>query len=54
MIHKALVPGGDLVFASEYSILMAAAHPHWITDEDLRKTWPVNGNSLEANVARAG
>ena len=26
---------------------MAAAHPHWIADEDGRKTWPVNGYSVE-------
>ncbi|MGL9622886.1 class I SAM-dependent methyltransferase [Bradyrhizobium sp. U531] len=47
MIHKALVPGGDLVFTAEHPIFMAAAHPHWITDEDGRKTWPLNGYSLE-------
>jgi SAM-dependent methyltransferase len=47
MIQKALVPGGDLVFTAEHPIFMAAAHPHWITDEDGRKTWPVNGYSLE-------
>ncbi|MXQ14629.1 class I SAM-dependent methyltransferase [Microvirga makkahensis] len=47
MIHKALVPGGDLVFTTEHPIFMAAAHPHWITDEDGRKTWPVNGYSIE-------
>ena len=47
MINKALVPGGDLVFTIEHPIFMAAAHPHWIADEDSRKTWPVNGYSLE-------
>lgn len=26
---------------------MVAAHPHWIADEDGRKTWPVNGYSIE-------
>ncbi|HEX7911912.1 MAG TPA: hypothetical protein VF534_27990 [Paraburkholderia sp.] len=26
---------------------MAAAHPHWISDEYGRKTWPVNGYSVE-------
>jgi SAM-dependent methyltransferase len=46
-IHKALVPGGDLVFTIEHPIFMAAAHPHWIADEDGRKTWPVNGYSRE-------
>jgi len=46
-IHKALVPGGDLVFTIEHPIFMAAAHPHWIADEDGRKTWPVNSYSHE-------
>lgn len=47
MIHRALAPGGDLVFTIEHSIFMAAAHPHWIEDEDGCKTWPVNGYSIE-------
>lgn len=46
-IHHALAPGGDLVFTIEHPIFMAAAHPHWIEDEDGRKTWPVNGYSSE-------
>jgi SAM-dependent methyltransferase len=47
MVHKALVRGGDLIFTIEHPIFMAAAHPHWIADEDGRKTWPVNGYSVE-------
>ncbi|MGY4291643.1 SAM-dependent methyltransferase [Bradyrhizobium sp. LM2.7] len=47
MIHKALVLGGDLIFTIEHPIFMAAAHPHWITDESGRKTWPVNRYSEE-------
>jgi len=47
MIHDALLPGGDLVFTIEHPIFMAAAHPHWISEEDGRKTWPVNGYSME-------
>ena len=47
MIHAALAPGGDLVFTIEHPIFMAAAHPQWIDDEDGRKTWPVNGYSME-------
>ena len=42
VIHRALMPGGDLVFTIEHPIFMAATHPHWIHDEDGRKTWPVN------------
>jgi SAM-dependent methyltransferase len=47
VIHKALVPGGQLVFTIEHPIFMAAAHPHWIGDEEGRKTWPVNGYAME-------
>jgi hypothetical protein len=47
MIHAALAPGGDLVFTIEHPNFMAATHPHWLLDEDGRKTWPVNGYSTE-------
>jgi len=47
MIHAALAPRSDFVFTIEHPIYMAAAHPHWIADEDGRKTWPVNGYSVE-------
>lgn len=47
MIHEALVPGGDLVFTIEHPVYMAAAYPHWISDEEGRKTWPVNTYSVE-------
>lgn len=47
MIHAALMPGGDLVFSIEHPIFMAAAHPVWMEDQDGRKTWPVNGYSIE-------
>ncbi len=47
MIQAALTSGGDLVFTIEHPVFMAAAHPHWIADEDGRKTWPVNGYAIE-------
>jgi SAM-dependent methyltransferase len=47
VIRKALVPGAHFVFTIEHPIFMAAAHPHWIDDEKGRKTWPVNGYSIE-------
>ncbi|OAJ57915.1 SAM-dependent methyltransferase [Paraburkholderia ginsengiterrae] len=47
VIRKALVPGGHFVFTIEHPIFMAAVHPHWISDEDGRKTWPINGYSVE-------
>lgn len=46
-IHDGLAVGGDLVFTTEHPIYMAAAHPRWMTDEDGRKTWPVNSYSIE-------
>ncbi|VVE48035.1 class I SAM-dependent methyltransferase [Pandoraea anhela] len=46
-IYGGLAPGGRLVFTLEHPIFMAAAHPHWLEDEDGRKTWPVNGYSVE-------
>lgn len=47
VIHQALAPGGSLVFSIEHPVFMAAAHPHWIADEDGRKTWPVNRYAIE-------
>jgi SAM-dependent methyltransferase len=47
VIHQALVPDGRFVFTIEHPIFMAAAHAHWTSDEDGRKTWPVNGYSVE-------
>jgi SAM-dependent methyltransferase len=47
MIHKALAPGGALVFTIEHPIFMAAAHPRWIADENGRKAWPVSGYAIE-------
>lgn len=47
MMHRALVPGGDLVFTIEHPIFMAASQPHWIEDGEGRKTWPVNGYARE-------
>lgn len=42
LVYQALTPGGTLVFTIEHPVFMAAAHPHWMLDEDGRKTWPVN------------
>lgn len=46
-LHRALRPGAILVFVIEHPIFMAAAHPHWLADEDGRRTWPVNGYAIE-------
>lgn len=47
MLHRALRPGAQFVFTIEHPIYMAAAHPRWWSDEDGRKTWPVNLYALE-------
>ncbi|MBR1125971.1 class I SAM-dependent methyltransferase [Bradyrhizobium lablabi] len=41
-VHRSLVPGALFVFTIEHPIYMAATHPHWWTDKDGRRTWPVN------------
>src|SRR3546814_8878085 len=46
-VHRSLVPGAHFVFTIEHPIYMAAAHPHWLSDEEGRKTWPVNRYALE-------
>src|SRR5579871_2215829 len=47
VVSKALAPGGHFLFTIEHPIFMAATHPHWISDEEGRKVWPVNGYSIE-------
>ncbi len=46
-VHASLRDGGHFVFTIEHPVFMAAAHPHWITGEDGRKTWPVNNYARE-------
>ncbi|MCK1741919.1 methyltransferase domain-containing protein [Bradyrhizobium sp. 139] len=47
MIHRSLTTGSHFVFSIEHPIFMAATRPHWIEDEDGRKTWPVNRYAIE-------
>lgn len=46
-VHRALVPGGRLVFTIEHPIYMASANPGWRTDEGGHRFWPVDGYSVE-------
>jgi ubiquinone/menaquinone biosynthesis C-methylase UbiE len=46
-VHRALVPGGQLVFSIEHPIFMAPANPGWVVDKSGRKTWPVDSYSRE-------
>ncbi|MEJ5021062.1 class I SAM-dependent methyltransferase [Ochrobactrum vermis] len=47
MMQRALLPDGVLVFTIEHPIFMAASQPQWIDNGTNRKTWPVNGYSIE-------
>jgi ubiquinone/menaquinone biosynthesis C-methylase UbiE len=42
-VHRALVPGGRLVFSVEHPIFTAPAHPGWSVDAAGRRIWPVTG-----------
>lgn len=46
-VYSALKPASYFVFSIEHPIYMSATHPHWGSDEDGRKTWPVNRYALE-------
>jgi ubiquinone/menaquinone biosynthesis C-methylase UbiE len=42
VVHRALAPGGALVFSVEHPIYTAPVAPGWTTTADGRKTWPVD------------
>ena len=46
-VHRALVPGGYLVFSAEHPIFTAPAHPGWMVDADGRKRWPIDSYLCE-------
>lgn len=41
-VHRAIVPGGHLVFSVEHPIYTAPTDPGWSVDAAGRKTWPVD------------
>jgi SAM-dependent methyltransferase len=41
-VHRALVPGGSLVFSAEHPMFTAPETPGWIVDGAGRLVWPVN------------
>lgn len=49
-IHRALVPGGHLVFSIEHPIYMAPRHPSWVVDDRGSKTWPLITIRLKARA----
>ena len=40
-VHRALVPGGSLVFSAEHPIYTAPSTPHWV-GEPGHRTWPLD------------
>jgi len=46
-VHRALVPGGALVFSVEHPIYTAPRQPGWTTDAEGRQTWPVDAYLAE-------
>jgi SAM-dependent methyltransferase len=46
-VHRALAPGGRLVFSVEHPIFTAPAQPGWSVGVDGRKTWPVDNYLCE-------
>jgi ubiquinone/menaquinone biosynthesis C-methylase UbiE len=46
-VHRALVPGGYLIFSIEHPIYMAPRHPGWTVDPQGHKIWPLSQYSVE-------
>jgi SAM-dependent methyltransferase len=46
-VHRALTPGGRLVFSTEHPIYMAPSHPAWSVGSDGREIWPLDGYLVE-------
>ncbi|GHG92463.1 class I SAM-dependent methyltransferase [Comamonas sp. JC664] len=46
-VHRALVPGGALVFSTEHPIYMAPTRPGWRVDAQGHKSWPLDAYQVE-------
>jgi SAM-dependent methyltransferase len=46
-VHRALVPGGRLVFSAEHPIYTAPLQPGWSVAADGRKQWPIDNYLCE-------
>jgi ubiquinone/menaquinone biosynthesis C-methylase UbiE len=46
-VHRALVPGGKVVFSIEHPIYMAPTEPGWSMGAEGRRTWPIDRYSAE-------
>lgn len=42
IVHRALVPGGRLVFSIEHPLHTAPTRPRWVEDSTGHKTWPLD------------
>ncbi len=42
VVHRALLPGGRLVFSIEHPLYTAPTRPGWVEDASGRKTWPLD------------
>ncbi|WP_434635090.1 class I SAM-dependent methyltransferase [Chromobacterium sp. CV08] len=46
-VHRALKPGGWLVFSTEHPIHTCPSRQQWVADDDGRRSWAVNGYQAE-------
>lgn len=47
VVYRALEQGSHFVFTIEHPVYMAPSRPGWSTDGEGRRTWPVDGYSVE-------
>lgn len=47
VLHRALRPGGRLVFSMEHPIYTGPSSPAWVTDATGHRTWPLDRYSVE-------
>jgi SAM-dependent methyltransferase len=46
-VYRALDSGGHFVFSVEHPVFTAPTKPGWVVDAKGRKTWPIDGYSIE-------
>jgi SAM-dependent methyltransferase len=53
-IHRALAPGGRLVFSIEHPVFTAPRHPAFMRDANGARVWPLDGYRREGERATEG